>query len=451
METNSTSVLVVGGSLVGLSAAVFLGWRGVPTVVVETHTGSHPHPRAIGYTPRTMELFRTVGLGALIPQAPRGFRLRRCKIESLAGKWFAESDWTPSKPGEPQKQPAPPVEEIAVVPTAFHRQEKAAPIDHEELRPLFFRAPSFKVAFQGTLQPRAGPKRQAMIDHRRSDNDTANTRWIGFPNHLGCMQMKETAASPRRHDEMTELARDDKMFVVFGRTNSFLNYDLAGLPGDQHHFAGDRNAMEVDQSKIAAGQSDSPGNACATNVLCRLDTFLPGICHRLLSRTTEYADLAFQRAACDEGQIYFALKLRPGQLDHVGNVRAAQQHARRVACPPIAKRLRPRPSSRICDAARPPAGFENHAALDLGIAEVKGRSFRQRLSSDGALREFNIARQAQPAHGDAAIGRDTVADQITADTGVVQNDRQGIGPGARDVEATFRQQDSIPDGRLSEI
>src|ERR1700733_2696693 len=110
METNSTSVLVVGGSLVGLSAAVFLGWRGVPTVLVETHTGSHPHPRAIGYTPRTMELFRTVGLGPLIPQAPPGFRLRRCKIESLAGTWFEESDWTPAKAGEREKPPAAPSE-----------------------------------------------------------------------------------------------------------------------------------------------------------------------------------------------------------------------------------------------------------------------------------------------------------------------------------------------------
>jgi glycine/D-amino acid oxidase-like deaminating enzyme len=31
MEAQPTSVLVVGGSLVGLSAAVFLAWRGVPT------------------------------------------------------------------------------------------------------------------------------------------------------------------------------------------------------------------------------------------------------------------------------------------------------------------------------------------------------------------------------------------------------------------------------------
>ena len=63
MEAQPTSVLVVGGSLVGLSAAVFLAWRGGPTVLVERHPGSSPHPRAIGYTLRTMALFRVVGLG----------------------------------------------------------------------------------------------------------------------------------------------------------------------------------------------------------------------------------------------------------------------------------------------------------------------------------------------------------------------------------------------------
>jgi putative polyketide hydroxylase len=63
MEAQPTSVLVVGGSLVGLSAAVFMAWRGGPTVLVERHPGSSPHPRAIGFTPRTIELFRAVGLG----------------------------------------------------------------------------------------------------------------------------------------------------------------------------------------------------------------------------------------------------------------------------------------------------------------------------------------------------------------------------------------------------
>jgi 2-polyprenyl-6-methoxyphenol hydroxylase-like FAD-dependent oxidoreductase len=95
MESNSTSVLVVGGSLVGLSAAVFLAWRGVPTVLVERRAGSSLHPRAIGYTARTMELYRAAGLGPRIPQAPADFRLRRVKVESLAGKWFEESSWTP--------------------------------------------------------------------------------------------------------------------------------------------------------------------------------------------------------------------------------------------------------------------------------------------------------------------------------------------------------------------
>jgi putative polyketide hydroxylase len=135
MESDSTSVIVVGGSLVGLSAAVFLGWRGVPTVLVESHTGSHPHPRAIGYTPRTMELFRTVGLGPLIPQAPRGFRLRRCKIESLAGKWFAESDWTPPRAGEPEKPPAPPPEDSPCTGAAI-AQDRLEPILREKARSL---------------------------------------------------------------------------------------------------------------------------------------------------------------------------------------------------------------------------------------------------------------------------------------------------------------------------
>jgi 2-polyprenyl-6-methoxyphenol hydroxylase-like FAD-dependent oxidoreductase len=97
MEAQPTSVLVVGGGLVGLSAAVFLSWRGVPTVLFERHPGSSPHPRAIGYTPRTMELFRSVGLGPRIPQVPPGTGRgpRRVRVESLAGRWFEEAVWTP--------------------------------------------------------------------------------------------------------------------------------------------------------------------------------------------------------------------------------------------------------------------------------------------------------------------------------------------------------------------
>ncbi|QRK09305.1 FAD-dependent monooxygenase [Archangium violaceum] len=107
MKTDSTSVLVVGGGLVGLSAAMFLSWRGVPTVLVERHPGSSPHPRAIGYTPRTMELFRAVGLGSRIPQVPADFRLRRGRVESLAGKWFEETPWTPETRQAPRLEYSP--------------------------------------------------------------------------------------------------------------------------------------------------------------------------------------------------------------------------------------------------------------------------------------------------------------------------------------------------------
>ncbi|HEY0466990.1 MAG TPA: FAD-dependent oxidoreductase [Polyangiaceae bacterium] len=106
----STPVLIVGGGVAGLSAALFLAWRGVPCVLVEKHPGSSPHPRAIGFTTRTLELFRAVGLGASIPQIPLGHgRPRRVAVESLAGKWSAEVDWTPDAP-QPKKpsQPTPP-------------------------------------------------------------------------------------------------------------------------------------------------------------------------------------------------------------------------------------------------------------------------------------------------------------------------------------------------------
>lgn len=95
----STRVLIVGGGLVGLSAAMFLAWRGVPAVLVERHAGSSPHPRAMGFTTRTLELFRAVGIDSSVPQVPLGHgRPRRVAVESLAGQWHAELDWTPGKP-----------------------------------------------------------------------------------------------------------------------------------------------------------------------------------------------------------------------------------------------------------------------------------------------------------------------------------------------------------------
>ncbi|MGB3483409.1 MAG: FAD-dependent monooxygenase [Mycobacterium sp.] len=92
-RTDATSTLIVGGSLVGLSAAVFLASHGVPTTLIERHSGSALHPRAIGYTTRTMELFR--GVGIELPPSTQHGPPRRARVESLAGQWFEEYPWSP--------------------------------------------------------------------------------------------------------------------------------------------------------------------------------------------------------------------------------------------------------------------------------------------------------------------------------------------------------------------
>lgn len=93
-------VLIVGGSLVGLSAALFLAWRGIKPVVIEKHTGSSAHPRAIGFTERTLEFYRAVGIANQIPEVPAGKRLRRVRATSLTGAWYGETDWTPGQEGQ---------------------------------------------------------------------------------------------------------------------------------------------------------------------------------------------------------------------------------------------------------------------------------------------------------------------------------------------------------------
>jgi putative polyketide hydroxylase len=88
-----TPVLVVGGSLAGLSAAVFLAGHGVPVTLVEKHASSSAHPRAIGYTTRTLELFRAAGVE--LPATSQGHGPpRRAHVESLAGTWFDEYLWS---------------------------------------------------------------------------------------------------------------------------------------------------------------------------------------------------------------------------------------------------------------------------------------------------------------------------------------------------------------------
>ncbi|CND52227.1 FAD binding domain-containing protein [Mycobacterium tuberculosis] len=65
--THSTSrddvpVLIVGGSLVGLSTALFLAQQGIRVLTIERHPGTAIHPRAGHLHLRTLELMRSAGL-----------------------------------------------------------------------------------------------------------------------------------------------------------------------------------------------------------------------------------------------------------------------------------------------------------------------------------------------------------------------------------------------------
>ncbi|KAG5792475.1 hypothetical protein H9Q69_008485 [Fusarium xylarioides] len=100
--TEETSVVIIGGSLVGLSTALFLSHLNVPTILIERHPGSSLHPRAIGYTARTIELFRTVGVESKLKGIQwSGGPPRRIVVESLAGKWTKEQGWTQKSKGGP--------------------------------------------------------------------------------------------------------------------------------------------------------------------------------------------------------------------------------------------------------------------------------------------------------------------------------------------------------------
>ncbi|MEV8585920.1 FAD-dependent monooxygenase [Streptomyces sp. NPDC051180] len=93
-----TSVLIVGGSLVGLSTSLFLGRLGVPHTLVERHAGTSIHPRGRGNNVRTMEVFRSAGVEPQVKEAASVLArnngiLQTPSLVGDAGEWlFREID-----------------------------------------------------------------------------------------------------------------------------------------------------------------------------------------------------------------------------------------------------------------------------------------------------------------------------------------------------------------------
>src|SRR3954465_8559809 len=62
MTDEEIPVLIIGGSLVGLTTAMLLGHHGVPSLSIERHAGTAIHPRAGHFQLRTMETLHVMGL-----------------------------------------------------------------------------------------------------------------------------------------------------------------------------------------------------------------------------------------------------------------------------------------------------------------------------------------------------------------------------------------------------
>ncbi len=122
-------VLIVGGSMVGLSTAAFLAFHGVQALAVERHGGTAIHPRAAHFHLRTLEVFRAMGMEEDVRRKSEeqydsdgGIS----SIESLAGKEIAK--FIPSLNAG--------VEAVSPTRRLFLTQEALEPILREHARRL---------------------------------------------------------------------------------------------------------------------------------------------------------------------------------------------------------------------------------------------------------------------------------------------------------------------------
>ncbi|WP_035847272.1 FAD-dependent monooxygenase [Kitasatospora azatica] len=128
MTEENVPVLIAGGGIVGLSAAVFLRTQGVPVLVLERHPGTSFLAKARVLSPRTMELFRAHGLEEPVRTAPPSVFLAATDVvraQTLAGP---EEYRSTRPPGESVAgvSPCPPalVEQSTVEPLVRARAEQ---------------------------------------------------------------------------------------------------------------------------------------------------------------------------------------------------------------------------------------------------------------------------------------------------------------------------------------
>lgn len=104
-----TQVLIVGAGLAGLTTAIVLGTYNIKTILIERRAEASQHPRADGFTARTVEIFRSFDIGAdIVPETAPSFKTKRTRVMSLSGQWFEELAWNEQEKSEPATTPTQP-------------------------------------------------------------------------------------------------------------------------------------------------------------------------------------------------------------------------------------------------------------------------------------------------------------------------------------------------------
>lgn len=88
MDMETTKVVIVGAGPCGMLAGLLLARAGVPNLIVERRDGLSTHPKAMGLTRRTMEIFRGIGLEGAIRQGSLDLSHRQLAIwsKSIVGE-----------------------------------------------------------------------------------------------------------------------------------------------------------------------------------------------------------------------------------------------------------------------------------------------------------------------------------------------------------------------------
>jgi 2-polyprenyl-6-methoxyphenol hydroxylase-like FAD-dependent oxidoreductase len=185
-STPHTPVLVVGGSLVGLSASLLLAKYRVPHLLVESHSGTAIHPRAASFHQRSMEIFRSAGVQSEVEAAAaREFKQNGAivAVESLGGKelqYFSRS-WNDG------------VEDLSPTARLFITQVGLEPVLRERARALGaeHRFGTDLVSFEqrddhvvSVIRPRDGGPEQAVTSDYLIAADGAHSpvrRRLGIP------------------------------------------------------------------------------------------------------------------------------------------------------------------------------------------------------------------------------------------------------------------------------